>query len=70
MSPSPRRAADVFEVAAIVQSPAPARLGFHPADAPDKPIGTYLLLWPTLWALWIAAEGVPSAKNLFIFITG
>ena len=36
----------------------------------DKPIGTYLLLWPTLWALWIAAEGVPSAKNLFIFITG
>ena len=36
----------------------------------DRPIGTYLLLWPTLWALWIAAEGVPSAKNLFIFITG
>lgn len=36
----------------------------------ERPIGTYLLLWPTLWALWIAAEGVPSAKNLFIFITG
>ena len=36
----------------------------------DRPIGTYLLLWPTLWALWIAAEGVPSAKNLFIFVTG
>ena len=36
----------------------------------DKPIGTHLLLWPTLWALWIAAEGVPSAKNLLIFITG
>ena len=28
----------------------------------DKPIGIYLLLWPTLWALWIAAEGVPSVR--------
>ncbi|SDF58590.1 4-hydroxybenzoate octaprenyltransferase [Phytopseudomonas seleniipraecipitans] len=36
----------------------------------DKPIGIYLLLWPTLWALWIAAEGVPSAKNLVIFVAG
>lgn len=36
----------------------------------DKPIGIYLLLWPTLWALWIAAEGVPSAKNLVIFLVG
>ena len=36
----------------------------------DKPIGIYLLLWPTLWALWVAAEGVPSAKNLFIFVAG
>ncbi|OLU30305.1 4-hydroxybenzoate polyprenyltransferase [Pseudomonas sp. PA15(2017)] len=36
----------------------------------DKPIGIYLLLWPTLWALWIAAEGVPSLKNLVIFVTG
>lgn len=36
----------------------------------EKPIGIYLLLWPTLWALWVAAEGVPSAKNLFIFVAG
>jgi 4-hydroxybenzoate polyprenyltransferase len=36
----------------------------------DKPIGIYLLLWPTLWALWIAAKGVPSAANLLIFILG
>jgi 4-hydroxybenzoate polyprenyltransferase len=36
----------------------------------DKPIGVYLLLWPTLWALWVAAEGVPSAKNLLIFVVG
>ncbi len=36
----------------------------------DKPIGTYLLLWPTLWALWIAAEGVPSLELLLIFSLG
>ncbi|MCF6751418.1 4-hydroxybenzoate octaprenyltransferase [Pseudomonas stutzeri] len=36
----------------------------------DKPIGIYLLLWPTLTALWIAAEGVPSLKHLFIFSAG
>lgn len=31
----------------------------------DRPIGSLLLLWPTYWALWIAAQGTPS---LFIFI--
>ena len=36
----------------------------------DKPIGTLLLLWPTLWALWIAAEGTPGAQVLWIFIIG
>lgn len=36
----------------------------------DKPIGILLLLWPTLWALWLAAEGLPSWKNLLIFILG
>ena len=36
----------------------------------DRPIGILLLLWPTLWALWVAAQGVPSIKNLFIFCAG
>ncbi|MFR0692095.1 4-hydroxybenzoate octaprenyltransferase [Enterobacterales bacterium AE_CKDN230030158-1A_HGKHYDSX7] len=36
----------------------------------DKPIGVYLLLWPTLWALWMASGGVPSVKNLVIFVLG
>ena len=36
----------------------------------DKPIGIYLLLWPTLWALWVAAQGVPSLGNLLIFVFG
>src|SRR5690606_8366234 len=36
----------------------------------DRPSGIYLLLWPTLWALWIAAEGQPSYKLIFIFVMG
>jgi len=36
----------------------------------DRPIGTLLLLWPTLWALWIAAEGMPDIKLLLIFTAG
>ncbi|OBY58175.1 4-hydroxybenzoate octaprenyltransferase [Pseudomonas sp. AU12215] len=36
----------------------------------DKPIGIYLLLWPTLWALWMASGGLPSVKNLVIFVLG
>ncbi len=36
----------------------------------DRPIGVYLLLWPTLWALWIAAKGWPDASVLFVFVTG
>lgn len=36
----------------------------------DRPIGTLLLLWPTLWALWIAAEGFPDPLLLVIFSLG
>lgn len=36
----------------------------------DKPIGFLLLLWPTLWALWLAADGAPSAAILGIFLAG
>src|SRR5690606_2412647 len=36
----------------------------------DRPIGWLLLLWPTWWALWIAAEGVPPAWILFVFSAG
>lgn len=35
-----------------------------------RPIGILLLLWPTLMALWIAAEGIPDSKVLLIFIAG
>jgi 4-hydroxybenzoate polyprenyltransferase len=36
----------------------------------DKPIGILLLLWPTLWALWIAGHGHPDWKVVLIFVTG
>jgi len=36
----------------------------------DKPIGIFLLLWPTLWALMIAGEGHPDQKVLLIFVLG
>jgi len=35
-----------------------------------RPIGTLLLLWPTLWALWFAAQGAPDLKLLIIFCVG
>ena len=36
----------------------------------DKPIGSLLLLWPTLWSLWIAAKGFPDFSVLIVFILG
>ncbi len=36
----------------------------------NRPIGIYLLLWPTLWALWFAAKGLPNLKILIIFSLG
>ena len=36
----------------------------------EKPIGLYLLLWPTLWALAVAAEGSPDVWVLFVFVCG
>src|ERR1700761_3007370 len=36
----------------------------------NRPIGTWLLLWPALWALWIAGEGAPDQKVLIVFVLG
>src|SRR5581483_7369801 len=36
----------------------------------DRPIGIWLLLWPTLWALWFAAGGVPPLDLLAVFAAG
>lgn len=35
-----------------------------------RPIGIFLLLWPTLWALWIASHGKPDPLVLFVFLAG
>jgi len=36
----------------------------------DKPIGIWLLLWPTLWALWLAGEGAPNQGLFVVFVFG
>jgi 4-hydroxybenzoate polyprenyltransferase len=36
----------------------------------DKPVGFMLLMWPTLWGLWIASYGAPDVRMTFIFIVG
>lgn len=36
----------------------------------NKPIGSLLLLWPTLWALWIAGHGMPPLSILLVFVLG
>ncbi len=36
----------------------------------DKPIGIMLLLWPTLWALWIAGDGHPRPWVVAVFVAG
>jgi len=49
---------------------APKRQAFIQLMRADKPIGTLLLLWPTLWALWVAAKGLPSLSTLIVFCLG
>jgi len=36
----------------------------------DRPIGIWLLMWPTLWALWVAGEGGPDPHVFFVFVAG
>jgi len=36
----------------------------------DRPIGTWLLLWPALWALWVAGAGRPEPRVLVVFVLG
>ena len=45
-------------------------LAFHRLMRTDKPIGALLLLWPTLWALWVATPGGPQLWILAVFVAG
>jgi len=52
-------------------APAPGRLALYASLLRlDKPVGTLLLLWPTLTALWIAADGRPAPGLLAVFVAG
>src|SRR5918993_2025383 len=58
--------------------PAPSRLARWRARLPlywllvrgDRPVGTLLLLWPTAWALFLAADGLPPLRLLVVFLLG
>jgi 4-hydroxybenzoate polyprenyltransferase len=45
-------------------------LAYHRLMRTDKPIGAQLLLWPTLWALWVATPGLPPLWILAVFVAG
>ena len=36
----------------------------------DRPIGIWLLLWPTLWSLWLAGKGTPDQGLFVVFVVG
>ncbi len=57
------------------EAPLSHRLGVRVAEYAslarlDRPVGTWLLLWPALWALWIAGAGRPNPRVLIVFVLG
>lgn len=68
------RAVKAVKRSALAQKAAPAaghRLDIYlRLTRLDKPIGAFLLLWPTLWALWIAADGHPEPVIFVVFVVG
>ncbi|MGP8034334.1 MAG: 4-hydroxybenzoate octaprenyltransferase [Steroidobacteraceae bacterium] len=69
-SPVPRAATPQFP-----QAPFSFRLGrrltgYARLMRLDRPVGTWLLLWPALWALWVAGAGRPTPKVLVVFVLG
>ena len=56
--------------AAQLSAPPPKLTQYWRLMRAHRPIGTLLLLWPTLWALWLAADGMPPLNVLFIFTLG
>ena len=51
-------------------APPPKLMQYWRLMRAHRPIGTLLLLWPTLWALWLAADGMPPWNVLIIFVLG
>ncbi len=62
---------DVERLPAACGLTCPQRLGqYWQLVRGDRPIGSLLLLWPTWWALWLAADGLPPLWTLFVFTAG
>lgn len=53
-----------------ISAPPPKLTQYWRLMRAHRPIGTLLLLWPTLWALWLAADGQPSLHIVLIFVAG
>jgi 4-hydroxybenzoate polyprenyltransferase len=58
-----------------LEAPLPQRLGRRITEYArlmrlDRPVGTWLLLWPALWALWVAGAGRPQPLVLIVFVLG
>ncbi len=64
---TPRATADG---AALLSPGAPADANTRRLARLDRPIGIWLLLWPVLWALWIAGAGRPAPRVLIVFVLG
>jgi 4-hydroxybenzoate polyprenyltransferase len=65
----------VLDSASPLQAPLRHRLGrrleeYLRLTRINRPIGIWLLLWPTLWALWVAGNGRPDPKVLTVFVLG
>jgi len=54
----------------IKAPPAPTFRDYWQLMRLDRPVGIWLLLWPTLWALWLAADGWPSLTLIAVFTLG
>jgi 4-hydroxybenzoate polyprenyltransferase len=68
-----RRACDTFRAMAtspVVNELRSQLVNYAKLTRIDRPIGIWLLLWPTLWALWIAAEGSPNGGLFVVFVLG
>ena len=71
MPPAPTDIRGLNADPALARGAVSSRLGAYLRLARlHRPIGTLLLLWPTLWALWLASAGHPSVWSVFVFCVG
>ncbi|MDG2072893.1 MAG: 4-hydroxybenzoate octaprenyltransferase [Pseudomonadales bacterium] len=59
-----------LQIHSVFESRFPRYFDFVSLARLDRPIGIYLLLWPTLWALWLAGKGWPGWHLFVVFLVG